>query len=260
MFLQKVLENKREELEYAKSRLPFPELRARCQDLPPTHDFRASLTHNDPQTRIIAELKHASPSKGVLRASFDPVSIARIYQAHGAAAVSVLTERKYFLGSLEYLKAVREVISLPVLRKDFIFDPYQLYEARVYGADAVLLICALLSQAQLEDLYQEAGELSLQILPETHNLKELERVLLLKSPILGINNRDLQTFTTNLDVTLRLLTDVPPEKVVVSESGIHRREDIMRLEEAGVAAVLIGEELMRAEDIEKKLKQLLMNS
>lgn len=215
------------------------------------------------ETRIIAEIKKASPSKGMLRPDLQPTDLARTYQEGGAAAISVLTERHFFLGALEFLTQIRGCCSLPLLRKDFILDPYQLYEARAYGADAALLIVALLQlcpqgapEEQLKELVALCAELGIEPLIEVHSLAELEVALLADSPLIGINNRNLTTFQTDLEVTLRLLREIPPGKLVISESGIQDRADILRLEEAGVTAFLIGETLVRVADPAAKLREL----
>lgn len=214
-------------------------------------------------TRIIAEIKKASPSKGVMRPDLRPADLACAYQEGGAAAISVLTEHHFFQGELEFLTQVRGCCALPLLRKDFILDPYQLYEARAYGADAALLIVALLQlvtngapEERLRELMALCAKLELEPLVEVHVEAELEVALRADARLIGINNRDLHTFQTDLEVTLRLLREIPPEKLVISESGIRDRADILRLEEAGVAAFLIGESLVRAEDPAAKLREL----
>jgi indole-3-glycerol phosphate synthase len=261
LILEQIVRYKTEELAQTKRRRSLADLKFEAADMPPTRDFAYALCPDGALAdgiKIVAEIKQASPSCGVLRQPFDPVTIAGIYQQNGAAAISVLTEQRFFKGSLEYLAKVRRVVGLPLLRKDFIFDEYQLYEARVYGADAVLLIAGILSPKEMEDLSGIAREmLGLCPLIEVHSKAELEQVLRLDPNIVGINNRDLQTFKTDLRFTLQILADIPDDKIVVSESGIHTREDMLRLEQAGVAAALIGEELMRASDMGRRLKQLL---
>jgi indole-3-glycerol phosphate synthase len=260
MILEEIVRHKREELAQVKWRMPLAELKARAADMPPVRDFAYAICPAGAKpsgVRIIAEIKQASPSGGILRRPFDPVAIAGVYQQNGAAAISVLTEGRYFKGSLEHLSRVRRVTNLPLLRKDFVFDEYQLYEARVYGADALLLIAAVLPPGKLQELYGRAVELGLCPLVEVHTRAELERVLPLEPEVVGINNRNLRTFKTDLEITLAMLADIPGDRLVVSESGIHTPEDIRRLAKAGVAAVLIGEELMRAEDTGLRLRQLL---
>ena len=260
MILKEIVHHKRGELEETKQRVPLADLKARLADMPPVRDFAYAICPAGSPgqgIRIIAEIKQASPSADILRQPFDPVSIAQVYQQNGAAAISVLTEQRYFKGALEHLSQVRQVTSLPLLRKDFIFDEYQLYEARVHGADAVLLIAAILSPRDMDALYAKAIELGLCPLIEVHGWVELEWTLALDPKIVGINNRNLKNFETNLGVTLAMLADIPEGKLVISESGIHTRKDIERLEKAGVAAALVGEELMRAPDMGLRLRQLL---
>lgn len=210
-----------------------------------------------PGRAIIAEVKKASPSKGVIRADFEPLSLAQTYAAHGAAAISVLTERKFFQGSLDYLRLMREQVTLPLLRKDFLFDPYQVYEARAYGASAILLIVAILSDTQIVELSALAGTLGLDCLIEVHDETELERALACGVQLLGINNRDLRTFHTTIETSERLMRRVPSGVVVVSESGLSRAEQLSRLEAQGVRAFLIGETFMAAPDPGVPLRALL---
>jgi indole-3-glycerol phosphate synthase len=209
------------------------------------------------EIRLIAEVKKASPSKGVIREDFDPVDIAKTYARSGAHCLSVLTEKKYFQGNLEYLGEIRKAVPLPLLRKDFIIDEYQVFEARAAGADAILLISACLERRQIEDLISIATELALDVLVESHTYKELDRALLAGASLVGINNRDLYTFSVSIQSTLDLLKDIPEDRIVVSESGIRSREDVLRLQQAGVDAILVGESLMREKDIGKKVKELL---
>jgi indole-3-glycerol phosphate synthase len=206
---------------------------------------------------IIAEVKKASPSKGVIRADFEPLALAQTYATHGAAAISVLTEQRFFQGRLDYLRRIRERVSLPLLRKDFLFDPYQVYEARAFGASAILLIVALLSDEQLQELSALADALGLDCLVEVHDESELERALACGVQLLGINNRDLRTFRTTIETSERLVRLVPPEVIVVSESGLSRSEQLTRLEAQGVRAFLIGETFMAASDPGVPLQALL---
>jgi indole-3-glycerol phosphate synthase len=208
--------------------------------------------------RLIAEVKKASPSKGILNADLDPVQTAITYADNGAAVVSVLTESKHFLGSIDYLAAVKEALQpkgIPVLRKDFIFDPYQVHEARAYGADAILLIVAALEPEQLKKLMRVAQSLWMQCLVEVHDEAELQTALDVEAEVIGINNRDLRTFHTTLEVTERLAPLVPQGKIIVSESGIETRDDVQRLSELGVNAVLIGETLVTASDVGAKVRE-----
>ncbi len=252
--LAKILEWKRQEVAAARSRVSLSELRTQVADLPPTRPFRQALQAGG--TRIITEIKKASPSAGIIREDFDPVAIARTYEGHGAAAISVLTDHKFFQGELAFLGAVREQVALPLLRKDFVIDAYQLYEARVHGADAALLIAAALDVPVLTELASLSLELDLEPLVEVHTAAELEKALESSCRLLGINNRDLHTFHTDVATTIDLLPHVPDDYVVVSESGLEDRETITRLEAYGVAAFLIGESLMREPHIGRKLDEL----
>ncbi len=253
--LDRIVDTKLREIEAAKRAVPEAELERRIAALPRTRDFSQAVRRPGWIT-VIAEVKKASPSAGVIRADFDPVAIARTYEAHGAAAISVLTDAEYFQGSLAYLSAVREAVACPVLRKDFILERYQLLEARAAGADAVLLIAECLPGDRLATLHREAVALGLHTLIELHDAEQLPRVLDSGGPVLGINNRDLRTFTTRLEHTLELLPKIPADRTVVSESGITSHEDLVRLGTAGARAVLVGESLMRAPDIGAALAAL----
>ncbi len=255
--LDRIMETKWREVAAARAVVPDAELERRIADLPPTRDFTAAVGRVGP-VNVIAEVKKASPSAGVIRADFDPVAIASAYAAHGAAAISVLTDADYFQGSLAYLSAVRRAVPVPVpvLRKDFILDRYQLLEARAAGADAALLIAECLPGDRLAALQREATGLGLHTLVELHDAEELPRVLHCGATVIGINNRDLRTFTTRLEHTLDLLAKIPADRVVVSESGIRTHADLQRLGAAGARAVLVGESLMRAPDIGAALDEL----
>lgn len=253
--LDRIVETKRREIEIARRTTPDRELERRVRDLPPTRDFTAAVGQPG-EVRVIAEVKKASPSAGVIRADFDPVAIATTYAAHGAAAISVLTDVEYFQGSLGYLSAVRQAVRCPVLRKDFVLDRYQLLEARVAGADAALLIAECLPGGRLAELQREATQLGLHTLVELHDAEELPRVIDCGAAVIGINNRDLRTFTTRLEHTLDLLPRIPADRVVVSESGIKTHADLERLRAAGARAVLVGESLMRSPDIGAALDAL----
>jgi indole-3-glycerol phosphate synthase len=246
--LDQIVETKWREIAVAKRAVPEAELERRVASLPPARDFTAALRGPGP-VRVIAEVKKASPSAGVIRADFDPVAIARTYERHGAAAISVLTDETYFQGSLKYLTAVREAVGVPVLRKDFVLDRYQLLEARAAGADAALLIAEILPGDRLAALQRETTALGLHALVELHDAEQLPRVIDSGAVVIGINNRDLRTFTTRLEHTLDLVPRIPDGRVVVSESGIRTAADLDRLAAAGVHAVLVGESLMRAPDI-----------
>jgi indole-3-glycerol phosphate synthase len=253
--LDRIVASKRRELGEARARLPERELERRLAQASPPRDFRAALT-GPGGVRVIAEVKKASPSAGVLRADFDPVAIARIYERHGAAALSVLTDAPFFQGHLAHLSAIRAAVAPPVLRKDFLLDRYQLLEARAAGADAVLLIAEVLTGEDLPRLLRAADALGLQALVELYDADNLPRVLDSGARLIGINNRDLRTFVTRLEHTLDLAARVPVDCCLVSESGIRTRQDVLRLEAAGVRAVLVGETLMRAPDIGAKLDEL----
>jgi indole-3-glycerol phosphate synthase len=253
--LDEIVAHKRRELAQAKAATPESDLEARCERLPPGRGFAARLV-TPGQVEVIAEVKRASPSAGVLRADFDPVAIAREYAAHGAAAISVLTDERFFQGSLQTLRLVRAAVAVPLLRKDFIVDYYQLLEARAAGADAVLLIAEVLPGEQLASLHHAARALGLEVLVELHDEDQLPRVLDVGPQMVGINNRDLRTFDVRLDHTLRLAERVPDEIILVSESGIRSQADLQRLGQAGVDAVLVGETLMRAPAIGPALAAL----
>ena len=258
MILEKIVADNRAELAARKKHLPLDELKRAALAAPAPLDFTAALCGDGIQ--LIAEIKKASPSKGIIRRDFNPVEIALIYASNGASAISVLTESTYFQGSLEHLKTIRTALgdnALPLLRKDFIYDPYQVYEARAYSADALLLIVAILSPQQLAELLKLSHELGMTCLVEVHNEAELEVALSSGARIIGINNRDLNTFAVDLAVTRRLRPLIPSDRIVVSESGIKSRHDIAMLREWGVNAVLVGETLMSAPDIAARMKELL---
>ncbi len=258
MILDDILQNKRQEVAAAKVAVPLTHLQSRCRELPAPRGFAEILRERAATgTAIIAEVKKGSPSRGVIRADFDPVAIARGYQAAGAACLSVLTDHRYFGGELSFLQAIAAAVALPLLRKDFIIDPYQLYEARAHRADAVLLIAAALDLSALRELAALATELGLDVLLEVHDAQELENALSVPVPLIGINNRNLQTFATDLAITERLAPQIPADRLVVAESGIAGRSDIERLRAAGAEAFLIGETLMREADFSAKLRELL---
>jgi indole-3-glycerol phosphate synthase len=253
--LDKIIAQKREEVNQRKKVAPTSYLRDRIAHRKPPLDLASALKGD--HLRLIAEVKQASPSRGILSPNLNPTKLARTYAASGAAAISVLTEANYFMGSIEHLAAIKEVVGLPLLRKDFIFDPYQVYESRAYGADALLLIAAILSQGQLKELISLSHSLGLRCLVEAHNEGEVERAVLSKTEIIGINNRDLNTFVVDINTTRRLRPLIPKEKIVVSESGIKSRRDIEKLGNWGVDAVLVGEALVTAGDVRAKMKELL---
>jgi indole-3-glycerol phosphate synthase len=248
--LQTILARKAEEVRERSARVPLAELEARCRDLPDPRGFAAALEAAIDAGRpaVIAEIKKASPSKGVIRPDFDPVQIAASYERGGAACLSVLTDVDFFQGSDDYLQQARAACALPVLRKDFVVDPYQVVEARALGADCILLIVAALDDAQLLGLTLLAAELDLDVLVEVHDRAELERALDLPVRLVGINNRDLRSFQVSLDTTLALRDAVPADRLLVTESGILAPDDVARMRRAGVHAFLVGEAFMRAPD------------
>lgn len=259
--LQRILARKRREVAERKARTPLAALRARAAEAVPVRGFAAALRARVDAGRaaVIAEVKKASPSKGLIRADFDPAAIARSYAAGGAACLSVLTDVDFFQGSDAYLRAARAACELPVLRKDFLVDVYQVHEARAIGADAVLLIAAALDNAALATLHGAAMDCGLDVLVEVHNAVDLKRALVLTHPartLLGINNRDLRSFATSIEVTLSLRDAVPRDRLLVTESGIATRDDVARLRGAGVDAFLVGETFMRAPDPGAELARL----
>lgn len=254
--LDKIVATKRTEIERAKAERPVDELRASLADGPAVRDFYGALAAEGP-IKLIAEVKKASPSVGLIRADFDPVAIARIYDAHGATCISVLTDEPHFQGRLEYLTAIRAAVERPLLRKDFILDSYQLVEARAAGADAVLLIAECLDDCNLRKLFNEAYELGLTPLVELYEPANLERVLAAGATLIGVNNRNLHTFEVDLEHTIRIRREVPENCVLVGESGIKTHADVEKLAAAGVDAILVGESLMREPDIGAAVDRLL---
>ncbi|HZO88950.1 MAG TPA: indole-3-glycerol phosphate synthase TrpC [Chthonomonadaceae bacterium] len=256
--LSEILATKRTEVTRQREKVSLEFLQERLIDAPPTRDFRAALV-SAPGTALIAEVKKASPSKGVIRADFDPLEIARTYAENGAACLSVLTDETYFQGKLQYLREIRRIVSVPLLRKDFIVDPWQILESRAAGADAILLIVAALTPGDLRYFLKIARQYDLAALVEVHDREEMEEALNAGADLIGINNRDLHTFRTTLDTTLDLVSALPPEpnRLIVSESGIFTRADVERLQAAGVDAVLVGEALISAPDIGAKVRELL---
>ncbi len=258
MILDDIVAGKRQELETVKRRVTPGEIERAAKRQPPARDFAAALRGD--RIRLIAEVKKASPSRGLIAPDFDPVGIARTYAENGAAAISVLTESKYFQGSLDYLVSVGRALGLrqpPLLRKDFILDPYQVYESRAAGADAILLIVAILTPGQLAELIRLAHSLSMECLVEVHSEAEVATALASPARVIGINNRDLRTFKVDLNTTRRLRSLVPSDRLVVSESGIKDRADMDRLWGWGVNAALVGETLMTAPDVGARMRELL---
>ena len=258
--LQRILEVKRDEIAAAKQAVPVREIEARARAAAPARDFIGAIRARRAAGRpaVIAEIKRASPSKGLLREDFDPAAIARSYEAGGAACLSVLTDRQFFQGAPEHLMAARAACALPALRKDFVLEPYQVVEARALGADCILLIAAALAPGAMRTLEEFARELGMAVLVEIHDVAELDAALALRTPLLGINNRNLRTFETRLETTLELLSRVPRERIVVTESGIRVPADADRLGRAGVGAFLVGEAFMRAEDPGTALRELFI--
>ena len=265
MILDRILEHKKAELRHKQSRSYLADLKAGIRDAPPTLGFAVTLDATKPPSSpaLIAEVKKASPSLGLLRPefeeTFDYLGLARTYHEQGASAVSVLTDKDFFQGDLRYLKEIKQVLPIPALNKEFMVGDVQFYEARAHGADAILLIVAALERRQLMDFYALATELGMDSLFETHHERELDTVLewIPTARMIGINNRDLKTFTTDLNVTFRLAKRIPHDKLIISESGIHKRDDVVKLNEAGIHAMLIGESLIRAEDTSDKVRELL---
>ena len=255
--LDDIVRDKRAELAARRLERSLADLVVECRARPPARDFAAALAPAPGGVRLIAEVKPASPSRGRLAGpGWDPVALAAAYARHGADAISVLTDAKYFGGSLDTLAAVRERVDVPLLRKDFVLDEYQLWEARAAGADAVLLIVAILEPPALRDLLQAAKGVGLAALVECHTAAELDRALEVDARIIGINNRDLRTFVTRLETTLELLPRVPPGRLVVSESGFFTAADVRRVAAAGAHAVLVGEALVTAADVGAKIREL----
>jgi indole-3-glycerol phosphate synthase len=252
-FLQNIVKAKEADLSKAKMKYPWQAFSQ--QQTLPVRDFVSALQHHQPA--IIAEIKRASPSQGLLRADFDLPAIAKSYAAHDAACLSVLTEEHFFLGAPGDLLLAKQSCSLPVLRKDFIIDSYQIHESRALGADCILLIVALLDDAQLQDFCQLAQELEMAVLVESHNLEELKRALKLPTPLMGINNRNLHSFVTDLQCSIDLNAHIPADKCVISESGIKTAQDIQRLQAHGIQRFLIGEHFMRAENVGQALERLV---
>jgi indole-3-glycerol phosphate synthase len=254
--LDKIVDKKKDRVSYAKAVTPLAELKSAIKNIPDPRDFTKALTRGNTSIRLIAEVKKASPSKGLIRADFSQAAIASVYEAKKVDAISVLTEEDFFQGKLEFLEDVRKIVSCPVLRKDFIFDEYQIYEARAKTADAILLIAAILELKQAEEYLHLAKELGLSVLFEVHDFAELETALRINAPVIGINNRNLKTLAIDLNTTFELKKEVSEDRLVVSESGIRTREDVLRLEGAGIDAMLIGTSFMESQDIAGKIDYL----
>jgi indole-3-glycerol phosphate synthase len=255
MILERIAAYKREFVTQRKTAVPLRHLEKEISYAPSPRDFETAITRTQ-GIKIIAELKKASPSQGVLREKYDPVNIAQSYERHGADAISVLTDEQFFQGSIEHLKDVRKATTLPLLRKDFVIDPYQIYEARAAGADAILLIVSLLNKTLVNDYVKATYGLGMKVLLEVHNRAELDRALSCDAHIIGINNRDLKTFATDIRLTEQLLPLIPRGRIIVSESGISSHEDVRYLANLGCDAILVGERLMRCGDPGRELEKL----
>lgn len=259
MILDEIIENKKSEVEASKTSLPLEKMKEQLNDVLAPRDFFDAINPKG-ELKVISEVKHASPSKGIFREDFDPVEIAKSYSAGGASAISVLTDNKYFKGNLNYLRNIRQNVETPLLRKDFIVDPYQVYEARLFGADALLLIVAALDQTTLSNLLELTHSLQMNAIVEVHDEQELDRALLADARIIGINNRDLRTFDVDLNVSIKLSKKVPEAKIVIAESGIGSIKDIDNLRAEGVHVFLIGETFMKAPNPGQKLTELINSS
>ena len=256
MILGRIIEEKRKVVEEAKRMVPQDELLTHIKNMCVKSSFKKNVSRPH-HINLIAEIKKASPSRGVIRGDFNPSRIAVTYQANGAGAISVLTDERFFEGKLEYIKKVKESVTLPILRKDFIIDEYQIYESGLAGADAILLICDILSAGELARYHELAASLGLDVLTEVHNEEDMEKALGADAQIIGINNRDLHTFRVDLSVTQKLARLVPPGRIKISESGIKSYEDVMFLKSLGINAVLIGEAFMEAGDIAAKMREIM---
>ena len=253
--LDQIIRWKRDEITRIKAAKHIEVVEAEAASASPPHDFAAALCA--PGVSLIAEVKRASPSKGLLRRDFDAVALARQYESNGAAAISVLTDEHFFQGSLDHLRAVRDAVNIPVLRKDFVLDPYQVYEARAAGADGVLLIVSALNDDDLEALHRLIQQMGMTALVEVHDAVELERALKINPRVVGVNNRNLRTFEVSLETTARLRSLIPGEIILVAESGVHTHDDVARLATIGADAMLVGEALVRAEKVGSKVRELI---
>ena len=255
--LNEIVERKKKRLDFIKAKIPLKEIRLRVSDVKSPKNFKSAIKRDSGSIRLIAEIKKASPLRGIIRRDFNPITIASIYEKKAVDAISVITEEVYFQGSLEYMIDVRRVTDKPLLRKDFIIDEYQIYESKANGSDAILLIASILDKNQAAEYLHLTEELGLSALFEVHDLKELEMAFFIKAEILGINNRDLRTLTIDINTTLELKKEISHDKIVVSESGIKTREDVKKLEDAGIDSILVGTAFMEAEDIGGKIDELI---
>jgi len=253
--LGKIVSYKKKKVAEKKEKIPLAKLKDRIDILPPARDFKGAISLPG-KISLICEIKKASPSSGLICKEFHPKKIARTYEKNGAGAISVLTEDKYFQGDILHLFSVKQIVNIPILRKDFIIDEYQLYESRAFGADALLLIASLLDAKQISQFLKITRSLGMEALLEVHDEEDLEKVLSTPAEIIGINNRNLKDFTVDLNVTKNLRKKIPQEKIVVSESGIKTRDDVLLLKNTGINAILIGQVLLESEDIGKKLEEL----
>jgi len=255
--LNTIVGKKKERLLSAKNKKPLSELKSIIKDIGKPRNFQKAIRRDSDNIKLIAEIKKASPSKGIIRIDFNHLAIAKIYEEKNVNAVSVLTEEDFFQGNLSFLPEIKKILSKPILRKDFLFDEYQIYEARAHEADAILLIATLLEKNQAVEYLQLAGELGMSVLFEVHDFKELEMALSTDTEIIGINNRNLKTMNIDINTTFQLLREIPPGKIVVSESGIRTSGDVRKLADGGIDAMLIGTSFMEAEDIGGKVEELL---
>jgi len=256
MFLEEIIKEKKTEIEARKSKFPLSEILCGLEKPRDARDFKAALSKSHALS-LIAEIKRSSPSRGLLKKEFNVPGIASVYEVTGAAAISVLTDEKFFGGQLPYIKEAKNVTSIPILRKDFIIDEYQIYESAHYGADAFLLIAAILSEQELRDFLRLGEKLNMDAIVEVHTEEDLEKALAVNAGIIGINNRDLHTFEIELETTSRLIMLVPEEKITIAESGIKSFEDLMTLKSFGVNAVLIGEAFMESPDVAVRMKEIM---
>lgn len=255
--LNKILGSKKERLNLTKTKAPLKEIQSKALDIESPRNFKIAIKRGSGPITLIAEIKKASPLKGVIKQNFNPTSIASVYEEKDVNAISILTEEDYFQGRLEFIPAVKKITTKPLLRKDFIFDEYQIYESKINGADAILLIATILDKNQAKEYLHLSSELGLSVLFEVHDFRELEIALLIDADIIGINNRDLKTLQVDINTTFELKKEIPSDRIVVSESGIKTREDVRRLEDAGIDSVLIGTAIMEADDIRKKIDELM---